>query len=71
MKDNKGKYVIINLINMDFMKNEEGVIEYYDTAEEARETCGMYEFENVWVMKLIYNHIEDPEIDDLYDLDVK
>lgn len=53
-----GKYVIIDLRNMDFMKNEEGVINYYDTEEEAINICGMYEFENAWVMKLIYNHKE-------------
>jgi uncharacterized protein YacL (UPF0231 family) len=54
----KGQYVIINLLNMDFMKNKEGKINYYDTEEEAFIVCGMYEFENAWVMKLIYNHIE-------------
>jgi len=53
-----GKYVIIDLRNMDFMKDKEGVIKYYDTRQEAAETCGMYEFEDAWVMKLIYNHIE-------------
>lgn len=54
----EGKYVIIDLRNMDYMKNEEGKINFYDTEEEARLTCGMYEFENVWVCKLVYNHIE-------------
>lgn len=54
----KGKFVIIDLRNMDFMKNEEGEIIYYDTDDEACTVCGMYEFENAWVMKLIYNHIE-------------
>ena len=54
----KGQYVIIDLRNMDSMKNEEGKINYYDTKEEACTVCGMYEFENAWVMKLIYNHIE-------------
>jgi hypothetical protein len=54
----KGQYVIIDLRNMDFMKDKEGKIKYYATEEEARETCGMYEFENAWVMQLIYNHIE-------------
>jgi len=54
----KDQYVIIDLRNMDFMKNEEGKINYYDTEEDACLTCGMYEFENAWVMKLIYNHIE-------------
>ena len=55
----KGQYVIISLIDMDFMKNKEGKINYYDTEEEAFIVCGMYELENAWVMKLIYNHIEE------------
>ena len=54
----KGQYVIISLIDMDFMKNKEGKINYYDTLQEAADICGMYEFENAWVMQLIYNHIE-------------
>jgi len=54
----KGQYVIIDVRNMDFMKNEEGKINYYDTIEKAANICGIYEFENAWVMKLIYNHIE-------------
>ena len=55
----KGQYVIIDLRNMDFMKNDKGEINYYDSRDEASSTCGMYEVENAWVMKLIYNHIED------------
>ena len=55
----KGQYVIISLIDMDFMKNKEGKINFYDTLEEASDICGMYEFENAWVMRLIYNHIEE------------
>jgi len=55
----KDKYVIIDLRNMDYMKDGEGNMDYYDTREEAAETCGMYEFENAWVMQLIYNHIEE------------
>ncbi len=54
----KGQYVIIDLRNMNFMKNEKGEINYYDTMEKACTVCGMYEFENVWVVKLMYNHIE-------------
>ena len=54
----KGQYVIIDLRNMDFMKEEDGKICYYDTEEDACMVCGMYELENVWVMKLISNHIE-------------
>ena len=60
----KGKYVIIDLRNMDFMKNEEGKIKYYDTMDEAYSICGVYEFKNAWVMQLIYNHIEDTEFCD-------
>ena len=54
----KGQYVIIDLRNMDFMKDENGKINFYDTEKEAGLVCGMYEFENVWIMKLIYNYIE-------------
>ena len=55
----KDQYVIIDLRNMDFMKDENGQILYYNTEEEACNTCGMYEYENAWVVKLIYNHIEN------------
>lgn len=54
----KNQFVIIDLRTMDFMKNKEGKICFYDTEIEASETCGMYEFENAWVMKLCYNHLE-------------
>ena len=54
----KDKYAIIDMKTMDFMKNEEGFINLYDTAEEASTVCGMYEFDDVWVVKLIYNHRE-------------
>jgi len=55
----ENKYVIIDLRNMDYMKDEEGNIIYYDTEDDACCTCGMYEFEDAWVCKLIYNHKED------------
>lgn len=55
----KGQFVIINLRNMDYMKDKDGVICVYDTEEDASLTCGMYEFENAWVLELKYNHIED------------
>ena len=55
----ENKYVIIDLRNMDYMKDENDKICYYDTMDDACLTCGMYEFENAWVMKLEYNHIEN------------
>jgi len=54
----KDKYVIIDLRNMDYMKDKEDKINFYDTEREAFNVCGMYEFENAWVCKLIFNHIE-------------
>ena len=53
-----GKYVIIDLRTMDFMKDEHGTIKYYDTEEQAGLACGIHELENAWVMQLVYNHIE-------------
>lgn len=55
----EGQYVIIDLRNMNFMKGGDGIIKYYDTEEQARNVCGMYELENAWIMKLIYNHKEE------------
>ena len=63
----EGQYVIIDLRNMDFMKNNEGKINYYNTIDEAFSTCGMYEFQNAWIMQLMHNHIED-EIEPSWEL---
>ena len=54
----EGKYVIIDLRAMDFMKDEHGTIKYYDTEEQAGLACGIHELENAWVMQLVFNHIE-------------
>ena len=54
----KDKYIIIDLETMVCMKDRDGKIKYYDSAEEASNVCGMYEFENFWVCKLVYNHKE-------------
>ena len=61
MKTNEleGKYIIIDLRTMDYMKDEDGSIMFYDTEDEALNVCGIYEFENAWVCKLISNHIEN------------
>jgi hypothetical protein len=44
---------------MEAMKDKDGNIKLYDTETEACEVCGIYEFENAWVMQLVFNHIED------------
>ena len=54
----KDKYVIIDLRNMNYFKDLENNLKYFDTEEDACLTAGIYEVENAWVMKLIYNHIE-------------
>jgi tRNA (Thr-GGU) A37 N-methylase len=54
----KGQFIIVDLRNMHFMKNKEGKINYYDTMEEACDVCGMYEFEDAWVLQLMHNHKE-------------
>ena len=41
------------------MKDKDGNIIYYNTEEEARNICGLYEFVDAWIMKLIYNHKEE------------
>jgi hypothetical protein len=57
----EGAHVVIDIRSMDFMKDKEGKIIFYPTEEDACMACGMYELENAWVMKLIYNHIEEAD----------
>ena len=59
LKTMEGQYVIIDLRTMDYMKDEDGNIKYYDTEEQAGIVCGVHEFENAWILKLVYNHIEE------------
>ena len=54
----KGQFVIIDLRNMDYMKDDDDNIEVYETAEVAASTCGFVETEDAWVCELIYNHVE-------------
>lgn len=54
----RNKYVIIDFRSMDYMKDVDGKIIYYDKLQEALDVCGMYEFEDAWVTKLIFNHKE-------------
>ena len=57
-KARKGRFVIIDIRNMDFQKDQNGNIKVFDTYQEACVTAGIYEHENSWVMMLMYNHIE-------------
>ena len=54
-----GKYVIIDLASMDYMKDTNKKVILYDTEQLAREVCGIYEFEDAWVCKLVFNHKEN------------
>ena len=55
----KGKFVIVDFRNMDYMKDKDGNISVYDTQEQASDVCGIYEFENAWVCELRHNHREE------------
>ena len=54
----EGQFAIMDLKNKCFFKDSQFNIRYFDSEIEACETCGMYELDDVWVIKLIYNHIE-------------
>lgn len=50
------RYVIISLNSMDFMKDKDGNVGFYNSEQEAARVCGMYELEDVWICKLIRNY---------------
>jgi hypothetical protein len=57
-KPMKGKFIIINLTTLEVFKEINGLIKYFDTEQEAGETCGFEELENCWVVELKYFHVE-------------
>jgi len=57
--ENVGKFFIIKDTKFsDFMKDDAGNLNLYDSFEQAAEVCGMYEFPNVLICKIEFNHIE-------------
>lgn len=54
----EGKFVVIDLETMTFFKNEEGKLKYFDTEEEACNTCGMYELD-ASVLEIKCTHSEE------------
>ena len=58
-KEIVGKFVIVKDLQFsDFMKNEKGEINVYDTYDQATLVCGMYEFDDVLVMEIKYNYVD-------------
>jgi len=58
-KDSVGKFIIIKDLKFsDFMKDDEGNIKTYENIDSACNTCGIYEFEDVLVCQIVYNHVE-------------
>ncbi len=56
-----GKYIIIKDLQFsDYMKDEHGKICVYNNIDEAEIECGMYEFEDVLIVKILENYKESP-----------
>lgn len=55
-----GKFLIVKDLQFsDYMKDEKGKIKTYSSYEEASLDCGMYEFENVLILKVVENYKEE------------
>ena len=53
----EGKYIIVkDLLFSDYFKTEEGNISVFDTYIEALDVCGIYELENVLILKVCKNY---------------
>ena len=54
-----GKYIIVKDLNFsDYMKDEDNKISIYNSFEDAADVCGIYELEDVLILKVMYNHVE-------------
>ena len=54
----KGQYIILDLNTMEYFKDIDGKLKYFEDEDMAIFTASMYELPNAWICKLIYNHIE-------------
>lgn len=52
------KFIIVDINTKEIQTDESGKVNIYNTIDDAAEVCGIYEFNNVWICQLIYNHIE-------------
>ncbi len=56
----KGKYIIVNLISLDYMKNApNGDVCMYDTLKEAKDVCAIHELTHAWVLRFEHYHVEE------------
>ena len=56
------QYIIVDIINKEFFKDDNGDTKIFESYDDALTYCGFYEFENVWICKLMYNYQEDEEL---------
>lgn len=54
----KDKYIIIDLKSHRPFIDENWEVKIFDTIEDARIHCGMYELDKAWVCKLEWQHEE-------------
>ena len=52
------QYIIVDITNHEFFKDVDGNVKIFDDYDDALIHCGIYEFENAWICKLMYNYIE-------------
>lgn len=55
----KGKFIIVDIRNMEHFKDENGELKLFDSKEAASFASIFYEMPNVWVLELKENYIYD------------
>lgn len=57
-----GKHVIVkDLAFTDFLKDDHNEIVLFDSYEDAGDACGIYEFKDALILKVVHNYIDDGE----------
>lgn len=60
MSNNK-QYIIVDIINKEFFKDENWNTKVFESLEDAQLYCSIYELDNAWICELIYNYKEDEQ----------
>jgi len=54
-----GKFAIVDSDFKDYMKDENGNVNIYETLRDAQITCGMYEFEDALIVQIVDTYKDD------------
>jgi len=52
------QYIIVDIKEQVFFKDQAGNVMKFNSIDDAKLHCGIYELENAWICEMLYNYID-------------